>query len=518
MRRSCLAAVPMLLWAGDALAGVTADQLWQAARDFLAAEGITVSATERREGGALVLTGGRVGLGDGLVLALPDVTLADDGNGEVTVTLPERFPLVLTLPPEPGAPAEVTLDVAAAGLELRMRDLSADVLDFDLSADTLSATLAPVPTTAAQEARGEMTLALADLTLQHLHRVAEPEAMVDSRGGLGTLHADLRVDVPSEGGRASLVLDLSDLQHEVTGQVPPGTAPVIERLDSQGDADLAGLMDLLDLGLGLEARLVHGPMAFAFDGPLEGTEGRIDMAIGVEGGTTALRLDRNGVLYDAETGRTDIRYKGDDPDIPLPEFEAAIGNYRLLARLDFPGADGGRSDGGDWALIYRVAGVAFSPGLWSLADPDGIFPHDPMTLSLDLGGSYVLDPALLEPGWTPDPAAPPPLRELTLVLNEVLMSGLGASTLGEGEFALDLSRMATVDDLPEGKGTLSFVTEGANALIDRLSQAGALTADEVQAARLGLLFLGRLEGGADRLVTRLDLDGKSVTLNGQRIR
>ena len=51
---------------------------------------------------------------------------------------------------------------------------------------------------------------------------------------------------------------------------------------------------------------------------------------------------------------------------------------------------------------------------------------------------------------------------------------------------------------------MSFVTTGANALIDRFEQLGLMSEDDLTAARFGLLFMGRIEGGADRLVTEIE--------------
>jgi hypothetical protein len=100
----------------------------------------------------------------------------------------------------------------------------------------------------------------------------------------------------------------------------------------------------------------------------------------------------------------------------------------------------------------------------------------------------------------------------------MLVAGAGASVTGKGDVAVDFTTMRTVDDIPQARGALSFVTMGANALVERLNRLGVMTADDLQAARMGLLFLGRIEGGQDRLVTTLEFDGKSITLNGQRIR
>jgi hypothetical protein len=529
--RSMMLCAPLALWAGAAAAQVTADQLWQGFRDVLAAEGVTVTAQENRRGNALILRGGRIDAGDGAVVLLPEVTLTEMPGGSVTVTLPPRFPLTLDLPARPGDPDALTLDVSAPGLALTFRDLTPEVLDFDLTAQSITASLAPFVTVPGGTPAPEevfVALAVADLTLRHRHSALEPKIGIDSQMGLGTLHAELRIDAPAESLKIDLVADLSRIDGSLQGMMPSGAQAQVAQIDRGEDGALAAVIDLLDKGAFLDMALVHGAASLSME-MTDRAPGPDALAMSVGDGGTTLRLDRSGVSYDARIGPSRIFYRGTDPEIPVPEFEATLDEYRTMARLGFPGGGtwgsaagqanaGARPEAGDWALVYRLAGLALSPGLWDLADPGRILPRDPMTLALDLGGTYALDPKVLEPGWTSDPQAPPPFREITVALRELLVAGAGASVTGKGDVAVDFTTMRTVDDIPQAKGALSFVTMGANALVERLNRLGVMTADDLQAARMGLLFLGRIEGGQDRLVTTLEFDGKSVTLNGQRIR
>ncbi len=376
-----------------------------------------------------------------------------------------------------------------------------------------------------------LALAVADLTLRHKHRLAKPEIEVDSSLSLGTFHAEMRIDVPAENLKASMAADLGQLSGQVKAVIPPGAAQITQRIDQGNDPDLDALLELLDAGARLDAGVSHGAVSFTFDAN-KIVDGPDALAMSVGSGSTKVTLDRSGLLYDAGVGPSRVFYRGTDPEIPVPEFEATLDEYRTMLRLGFPGsgtwgsgvgqANSGQAaakpDAGEWGLIYRIAGVAVSPGLWDLADPGHILPRDPFTLSLDVAGSYALDPAALAPGWAPPPDSPPPFRQITVALREALVAGVGASMTGQGEVAVDFSAMQTVNDIPQASGKLGFVTLGANGLLDKLNSLGVLSADDLQAARLGLLFLGRLEGGEDRLVTSLEFDGKAISLNGQRIR
>ena len=89
---------------------------------------------------------------------------------------------------------------------------------------------------------------------------------------------------------------------------------------------------------------------------------------------------------------------------------------------------------------------------------------------------------------------------------------------GSGGLSFDFTDLVTYPDVPRPEGKMSFVTTGANALIDRFEQLGLMSEDDLTAARFGLLFMGRIEGGADRLVTEIEFKDRSFVLNGQRIR
>ena len=92
------------------------------------------------------------------------------------------------------------------------------------------------------------------------------------------------------------------------------------------------------------------------------------------------------------------------------------------------------------------------------------------------------------------------------------------SLTGSGGFGFDFTDMTTFDGAPLPSGKMSFVTIGANGLIDRLDRMGVLPEEDRTAARFGLLFLGRIEGGEDRLVTGIEFRDRGFYLNGQKIR
>lgn len=524
----------MLALSTPALADITPDQLWAQMQATVADAGGTLTAQENRRGGSLVLQRGQIDLGDGALVLLPDITLQPTPDRGVSVELPARFPLTLDVPPGPNVPDRPTMTVSAPDLKLVIRSLGEQATDFDLSATSITASLDPYKMTQGSSpgpADFFLALAVADLDLSHRHSLAKPDILIDTLFSLGTLHAEMRIDVPADAIKGDMALDLSAIAGHIAAQIPADAGPMLAQVDQTGDPGLPTMIALLDLGMGIDAGATHGPVSLTFDAPDE-TTGPNALAFSMANGNALFTLDRTGMVYDAGTGPTRVYYRGNDPDIPLPEIEASLDDYRTTLKLGFPGggiwgSPAGKTnsigadnlpDNGTWAVLYRLTGLAVSPQIWDLGDPGKVIPRDPISFVADLTGTYLLDPKALAPDWQPTPTSPPPFKDISIKLAELLVSGAGVSFTGTGDVSLDMSQMVSMDDLPLAKGSLSFVTLGANAMLDRLDKLGLIAPEELQAARFGLLFLGRIEGGADRLVSKVDFDGAGITLNGQKIR
>ncbi|GAB1361001.1 hypothetical protein MASR1M32_02370 [Rhodobacter sp.] len=112
------------------------------------------------------------------------------------------------------------------------------------------------------------------------------------------------------------------------------------------------------------------------------------------------------------------------------------------------------------------------------------------------------------------------MTEATVTLTEALVEGAGLRVEGAGDLAFDFSdRSRYIDETPVPEGKLSFLTIGANTLIERLVSLGLVGSDELSGLRFGLMFLGRpVPGQEDHLATDLEFKAGAFFLNGQKIR
>lgn len=501
--------------ASPAGAEVTADQLWLALRAAVDEAGATLIARQNRRGDGLLLTQAKITFDGGAVLLLPDITLRERPDRSVTLNLPPRFPLVLDLPPHPTDPDTLTLSVAAPDLAITVTGLG-DEAGLTVTAGSVSASLDPFlpPPGGRGPADFFVALALADLSLDWTHDLNGPDLSATGALTLGTAHAEVRLDLPAEDVKGSAALDLSAVTGSLSALFPAGTDPVMDRLDG-AEAGLADFLALLDQGLHLRANVASGPVALVFDAPRT-AEGPASLDLGLASWHSALTFDRAGLFSDSALGALRLAFSGKAPDAPFAEGDLALTEYRAAYSVGLPGS-AADTDNAPWSVLLRLTGLTISPSLWALMDPGALLPRDPLALAIGLDGSYSLDPQALRPGFRMAPGAPPLVTALTLNLTELMLSGLGVTFTGSGSMGLDFTDLDTFDGLPLPSGKLSFVTTGANGLIDRLGRMGALTKDEITSMRFGLMFLGRVEGG-DRLVSAIEVREKTVYLNGQKIR
>ena len=501
--------------AAPAGAEVTADQLWSALRAAVNEGGARLTATESRRGDRLLLTRAQIAFDDGATLFLPDLTLRETSDRAVTLDLPPRFPLVLDLPPNPTDPDKLTMSVAAPDLAITVTGLGEEA-GLKVTAGSVSASLDPFlpPPGGGGPADFFMALALADLSLDWTHDLNGPDLSASGALKLGTAHAEVRLDLPAEDVKGSAALDLSAIEASLSALAPADTDPAMDRLD-RGEAGLAEFLALLDQGLHVRSSAASGPVALIFDAPRT-AEGPASLDLSLASWRSALTFDRAGLSSDSALGALRLAFSGKAPDAPFAKGDLALTEYRAAYSVGLPGTTAG-ADSAPWSVLLRLTGLTVSPSLWALMDPGALLPRDPLSLAIGLDGSYSLDPQALRPGFRMAPGAPPPITALTLNLTELMLSGLGVTFTGSGGMGLDFTDMTTFDGAPLPSGKLSFVTTGANGLIDRLGRLGALTKDEITSLRFGLMFLGRVEGD-DRLVSAIEVRDKTVYLNGQKIR
>ena len=500
----CRTALVILALVPSPVLAVTADQVWENWQSLAADAGTPLTASPRRDGDKLVLSGLALALGDAAnptTLRLERVVLRDNPDGTVAVVLPDSFPLTLDLP-EPLAPTDpdrLTFITSAPGLALTIAGLGRTAA-FDLAAASLTVTMTLPSGTPDQLT---FTLAAADLDLHHSNDFVSPRSKITSTLSLGALHADMALAVPG-GPNGSATLDLSRL---AAGLDAAALATALTR----NDAPPADILRTLSDDVRLVTSLTYGPLSMAINGAEPGTP-PVDFTLTSASGDLRISFDDTGLRYALASGVTRIDATVADPTIPVSQIgfgysETALGLAFGLGTTAQP-----------FSTYARLTDLSLDDPLWAALDPAASFPRTPFAIDLALSGQYAVNPAALQPGWQPTSAYDQRIDILALTLDTLLLKGLGTTFTGAGALSFDKTDLTTYDGVPAPTGSLSFTATGLNALVDTLSQASLLTPDQLTGLRFALAFIAKPGDAPDSLTSKVEFAGKSFSLNGQKLR
>lgn len=520
-----MTALPPAAWAQ----GVTAQELWAAWQDGVALAGGTLSASESREGNQLVLQDLRLDMGDEAgMLQLEVMKLVNQADGSVAVILPDRFPLMFELPDAPAdapgadsgpenGPEKVFITVDAPDLNLVVQGLG-ERAEFQAAAPTMTLTLDRfVPAIPPEKGAVTASVVLDSFVLRYLQDLATDVPLIDAAVSFDTLNARVAVG-KNASGSAEMAARLGKSSAGFSGAMPVNS-PALQEAEAAmagGDFPVAAWLALLDAGMRGKVSLSLGDAEFTGD-VTEITAGTATTPttwdIGFATLDLALGVDATKIGYSTVLKGTQFLLTGDIPDFPADSMSYGIGEYRIGLEAGLNGLTKPQ----DWSAAYVMRDITMSDEMWHLISNGTELPHEPLTLALDLGGRYGVQPEMLKPGWTPVDAGQP-FTEFSFKINEMKLAGLGVLSTGQGGLGFDFSDLVTFDGLPLPSGRVSILTTGAYGLIDLMAKAGQISAEDVQGARAALLMVGRAGEAPDTLNTEVDFREKGLFLNGVKIR
>lgn len=490
-----LTAFASLATGGVAFADVTPEDVWQNWQALATASGYSVAAaTQTRSGDTLVLTDVTTTIrDDGMTggATLARVELRDRGDGSVSVTMDPEY-VVSVRVAEPGSET-VTLalrvqhegmEMVASGSPESMR-YALDAPQFALGLEQLVVDGTALPLIMQYTMAG-MTGTFGTSLTDVLRQEAD-------------LHIDaiaIAVEAEDPEGEGSLVFAAEGENTVIrfNGTVVPG----------MGSADLP---TLLAAGLDFEGGYSVGATSFTFDFADEETETAVAASFASGGLSVAVNAAR--VIYDTALNGLDLTVASSE--IPMPEVNVTLGDYRLAVNLPIAQSD----DLADFSVLARLVDLVLPDDIWGMFDPMGAFPRDPATLVLDAKGKV----KVLADIMNPSPAHMGEPGELhALELEAFQLRAVGTELTGRGSFTFDNSDTETFDGMPRPIGAIDLMLVGGNALIDKLIQMGMLPQDQAMGARMMMGLFGRPGDGPDTLTSKIEFPAAGgIIANGQRI-
>lgn len=496
----------LCLPATGALADLTAAEVWDDWKAYMASAGYELSLTETRGAGEITLSDLTMrtelgeDAGDGVVdIDFGTVRFVEQGDGTVAIELTPQNEIAMEFAPEEGETVNVTVSYTQTDHSMiASGDPSALTYSYDAAAIAMSLSSLTVDGTPIGQ-----DVAKFDITMTDVAYVTETGvdvvrsiAQTMSAAGLGY---DLRFADPEGEGSVDLKGAMQGVAFAGAGALPLDT-------DTQD----------------LNAMLNDG---FAFGGTFSAASGNYDMSFSGPDGAGTVNSTSQGAELEVAMGPEGLTYDVLQRDVamnvlmtefPLPlSFSAAeIGTGIQMPLQKSPDEQG-------FGLVVTLRDFAVSDMIWGLVDPQGQLPRDPATLVVDLSGTAKVLFDFLDPAQATvlEQTGAMPGELNTLSLNALTLDVAGAKLTGSGDFTFDNSDLTTFDGVPRPEGALDLSLVGGNGLLDKLVNMGLVPQDQAMGARMMMGLFAVPGAGADTLNSKIEVNGEGhVLANGQRIR
>jgi hypothetical protein len=499
-RVSAAALLVLGLTAQGALADVTAEDVWQDWKGYLAGFGYEVTGTPQSGAQGLVIPdlglsqtlpedGGRV------EMRLGRIELRERGDGTVSVIYPESLPMALALTPAEGEAVTALLRMAHSGLEITASG-TPGALRYVYSADDLRFDLGEVTVDGVPVDQLEAKLRLAGIAGASVTQPEEGGRRFLQDVTSGPVQYELRFTDPEAGSALDYAGEVQSLGYNARMHLPDG-------------------LDASDMSAALAAGLkLNGQLGF---GAGEGRFSVTEAGETTRGTSSSARTELDGdfsaegLAYGLLVEGLEAEVESDGLPVPM-----AYGIGRLGAKLSMPVTQSEAMQ--DFGLVLDLGGLTLSDTIWSMIDPGARLPRDPADLTVDLSGrgrltADIFDPAKME-ALTRSGESPGEIE--SMVLNRLLLSLAGAKLTGAGAVELDPPQG---NEMPPAEGTVDLRLEGGNGLLDRLIEMGLVPQDQATMVRMMAAMFAQADEGEDTLTSRIELqkDG-SIRVNGQRLR
>jgi hypothetical protein len=513
LRTALLSGAAVAALASPAFA-ITADEVWQSQIGYLASLGFAVEATPTRDGSTTVMSDVRmvwpIPMGFGSVtITTPDVSMVENGDGTVAITYPDKFRMQII--------ADLNIDgergTATAEIGVRLEDQSVIASGSPASVFYTSTTglMDVVLDRLILVENGTETIEPPPVNVIFNIRDLVTNTTIDSDGQLYTITTD------NWTGASIFEFSFDD----GWGTVSTTVGSVDSSISSSQMIVPVAPVDWLNLSSALRNGLYFGATTEATGSRqqtvTQGNSGEVytDQTQSVDFSLQTLVISAEGF---AVSGGADNVVFGmvDEFLVPLPveitmETANAGFGFPLLASAD-----------PQEVFFYSYIGNLTLPDeLWSLFDPGSVLPRDPASFDLAIDATVinrvdVFDIMAWEGVANQIDRGEIPVDIVSLVIDPISASAIGATLTGQGAFEFDNSDRTTIPGFPRPDGQASAQMTGLYGVLDKLSQIGILPMEAGMGARAAIGMFAEATG-EDQLSTTLSISNGMMTVNGMPI-
>lgn len=491
----------LVVAAPAAFADVSAADVWGQWQAQMTKSGQTVTVgSESMVGDTLTIADLKVAMDTpeaGFALTMPSLTFKENGDGTVTVGMPDSYPMVLDIHPEGEDPGKVNLTVHQTAMSVTASG-TPDAISYAYAGQEVAVVLDSIEGLDTEGATFGAALRLAGFAGTYTFGAGEVQPFT-STFEAASMTFDVDVQAPSEEGALTFNFKAADIKGTSDGNMPAGI-------------DYADMAAAMTAGFTVTGALEFGASTYDLDFK-DGYEA-LKVAANMASGGLSIDMSKSGMSYGTRAAGLDVTISGSE--IPLPEVnlklaETAFGLTMPITKSETPQ---------DVALLLKIVDLAVPEDIWSMIDPTGGLPHDPATFIFDAKGTA---------NWLVDIMAPDAEQQMmtggmpgqlhTLDLNEVELTVAGASATAKGGFTFDNTDLMTWGGMPAPDGAIDVTLMGINGLIDKLVAMGLLPQDQAMGGKMMMGMFAKPGAGPDTMTSKIEVkaDG-SVFANGQQLK
>lgn len=498
---TCSTAIALVFAASGASGEVTPKEVWDSWQAMLTSSGqeLTVGTTTDSGGVLEVLDVGvtyKDQMGGSANVSFDKLTFKDNGDGTVTVTMPETYPVQMAFPTKGEGPGSMKLTVVQPGMSV-VAGGSATETSYDFTAPSVTITLDEITDEGGKVLDTKADMVMTGATGKYLVNQSGDKTALDmsyASKGL-VLNVSGTDNSGGGGGQGRGTLSLSDLTGTTKGNFL--------------SADMmANMAVALNSGFTVDSAFSFGAMTADLD--ITEASGPTKLAATATGGGFALAMDKTRMNYGTSLNGAKFTVSG--AQIPFPQVELAFAESGFNLLMPVTKSDTPQ----DFAFLTKLVDFTVSEDVWGLFDPAGSLSREPATVIVDLRGTGFWTQDIMDPDVQMDGAEPPgQLNSLDLV--QVLAKAAGAEVTAAGGLTFDNADTATFAGMPRPDGKISVGIKGVNQLVDNLIALGILSEDDAMGFRMGLAMFARPGAGPDELTSEIEFKEGGLFANGQRL-
>lgn len=496
---TCSSAIALALFATGARADVTPQEVWESWQAMMTSAGQEMTVGNTVDNGSSVEVSDMAvvykdQLGGSASVSFDKLVFTDNGDGTVTVTVPDSYPMQMAFPAQEDGPGSIKLTISQPDMVV-IAGGSATETNYQFTAPQVTVTLDE-----ATDATGEVQDVKADM------------ALVEVTGAYRTVKSGETLGLDTSFAAKSAVLNFSG-----TGNGDGSTGVfVVSFADVNGATKgnfvsaemMANMATALNSGFTMDSSLGFGAMSFDVD--VTEASGPTKMLMTATGGAFKVAMDKTQLNYGTSLNGGKLTVSG--AEIPFPQVEVAFAESGFNLLMPVMKSDTPQ----DFAFLTKLVDFTVSEDVWGLFDPAGSLSREPATVIVDLKGTGfwtqdIMDPAVQMEG------AEPPGQLNTLDLSQVLAKAAGAEVSATGGLTFDNTDLATFGGMPRPDGKITIGIKGVNQLVDNLIAIGLLTEDDAMGFRFGMAMFARPGAGPDDLISEIEFKEGGLFANGQRL-